>query len=127
MPPLQALVALHGLWVLVLIPLGVWALSWSRPILLALLGSALTALGLTALGIVVGREMLTWYPTVSLFEKPYLPQRILFVLATTTDLPVVQLLLTGIALSYCARHWRCRGALVKGNPHASTGDQGGTR
>jgi hypothetical protein len=82
--------------------------KWPR-LPLWLVGQALTALGLVALVVLVGRDLLTWYAAVSPDQQKYLAQRILYVLGTNTDLPVVQVLVAGVALRLAAGR-RQRGA-----------------
>jgi hypothetical protein len=103
MPPLQALVALHGLWALVLFLFAVWAVRKWPPLYLALAGPVVTVLGLMGLLVLIKGEVLTWYVDVSPDQQKYIGQRLLFVLGTKTDLPVVQVILVGIALSFAAR------------------------
>jgi hypothetical protein len=113
MPPLQALVALHGLWILAFLALIVWAeRKWST-LCLRFIGHSLSAVGLMALGIVAGNELLTWYPAVNTIEQKYLPQRIVYVLGTNTDLPVIQAILSGIALSLIARRRKATAGLAE--------------
>jgi hypothetical protein len=108
MPPLQALLALHGLWTLALLPVVVWAVRMWPPLLLRVVGYGATALGLTGLAILIGYELLTWYPFVTPEQQEYFPRRILYVLVTNTDLPVVQVFLAGIVLWFAAwRRWNC--------------------
>jgi hypothetical protein len=104
MPPLQALVALHGLWALAFLPFAAWAVRKGPPLRLGVVGYALSAVGLVALAILIGRELLTWYQAVLPAQQKYIAQRILYVLGTNTDLPVVQVFLAGIALWFAA--WR---------------------
>jgi len=106
MPPLQALVALHGLWALALLPVGVWAVRKWPPLRQRVIGHALSAVGLVALAFLTGRELLTWYPAVLPTQQKYIGPRILYVLGTNTDLPVVQVILAGIALWIAARRKR---------------------
>jgi hypothetical protein len=103
MPPLQALAALHGLWAIALTPFTVWAVRRWPPARLRIFGYTVTALGLVGLGILVGREWLTWYRTVSPSLHKYIVQRLLYVLGTNTDLPVIQVVLAGLALWFGAR------------------------
>jgi hypothetical protein len=103
MPPLQALVALHGFWALTLVPLGLWLARTWPPLRLRLAGDVLSTAGLAALVIVLGRDLLNWLPAVGPAQQKYIVQRILYVLGTTTDLPVVQVIVTGIALQWTAR------------------------
>jgi hypothetical protein len=103
MPPLQALVALHGLWTLALLPIAVWAASKWPPRRLRFLGFALAGIGGGALLIIGARELVGWLPLISPANRKYVVQRILFVLATTTDIPVLPLLAIGVALLVVAR------------------------
>jgi hypothetical protein len=103
MPPLQALVALHGLWVLALLTLAAWAVRSWPPRRLRVAGCALIAVGSAALAVVIGRELLTWYPAVTPAQQKYFGQRVLYVIGTNTDLPVVQVLLVGVTLWLAGR------------------------
>jgi hypothetical protein len=103
MPPLQALVALHGLWALALCAVLVWAV-WKWPTLyLVLAGCALAMLGVAGLALIIGAELWTWYPAVPPSQQKYIAQRILYALGTNTDLPALQITLTGIALLLAGR------------------------
>jgi hypothetical protein len=95
MPPLQALVALHGFWLLLLLPSAVWAACRWSPRRLRLLGSTLVAVGTLGLAIVAIREAATWLPSVPDEQARYLPHRLIFVVASLTDVPLVQLALAG--------------------------------
>jgi hypothetical protein len=106
MPPLQALVALHGLWAIFLLPFAIWAVRKWPPLRLEVAGYALSAVGLLAFAVLSGRELLTWYPAVLPSQQQYIAQRILYVLGTNTDLPTVQVLLTGIAFWFAGRRRR---------------------
>jgi hypothetical protein len=71
--------------------------------LLRTVSYALCTVSLIALAIIISFEFLTWYRAVTPAQQPYLGQRILYVLGTNTDLPVVQFLLLGIAFRWAAR------------------------
>src|SRR5258707_1197095 len=88
MPPLQALVALHGLWLLALAPLTVWAVRKWPARRLKIVGCALTALGLAALALLIGYQMSAWYPSVMPSQQKYIGQRILFAVATRMRCPM---------------------------------------
>jgi hypothetical protein len=66
-------------------------------------GYALSAIALVALATLIGRELTTWYPAATPIQQKYFGQRILYVLGTNTDLPVLQILLAGIVLCVAAR------------------------
>lgn len=112
MPPLQALVALHGLWILVLLPAAIWAARKWPPLWLHLVGVVLTTVGLLVLAILGARELVHWYPAAGPAQQKYIVQRIVYVLGTTTDLPVLQVITAGVALRLAARRRaRCACAL----------------
>jgi hypothetical protein len=112
MPPLQALAALHGLWLLVLLPPAVWAACrWPAP-RLRLLGSTLVAIVTLGFAILAAREAATWLPTVPGEQARYLPHRILYVVATLTDVPLLQLTLAGTVCWVASRLRGTRGRLV---------------
>jgi hypothetical protein len=121
MPPLQALVALHGLWALALLLVGVWAVRKWSPLRLRVAAFVLRAVGLLALALLIGRELLTWYPAVLPAQQKFIGQRILYVLGTNTDLPVVQVLLAGIALWIAARRRKRGVSLAETEPGPADG------
>lgn len=106
-PPLQALVACHAAWIVVLLPPtlllrrklspGVrWKTGW---IVLGLGLAGLIALGLS--------ESLSWLNHADEWHRQYLPQRIGFKLVTLVDVPLVQLVVVAVAL---LARGRCRRA-----------------
>jgi hypothetical protein len=128
MPPLQALVALHGLWALALFAVVLWAV-WKWPtVCLVLVGCAVATLGAAGLAVVIGTELLTWYPAVPPSQQQYIGQRILYALGTNTDLPAVQLSLAGIALWLAARRRKRSVPLpqAEGFPTADLANEAGT-
>jgi len=58
--------------------------------------------------VLIKAELLTWYMDVSPAQQKYIGQRLLFVLGTKTDIPLVQVILVGIALSFAARRHKPR-------------------
>ncbi|SRR5216683_1292438 len=117
MGPLHALLALHGLWILLIVPLTFLLIRISPPIKLLPLGIVLTTIGLLGLGIVAGREMMTWWPTVAAADRIYIGHRVLFVLfADLDEVPILQVTLAGIACWLAAsrrlRPGRCGNSAV---------------
>ena len=106
MPPLQALLALHGLWLLLMIPLVIWALRQWTAAKLYWLGSLLTFLALVVLGVVITRDVVSWLPSVSEEDRRYLAQRVAYSLAIWTDVPVVQALIAGVVSMLVGRRRR---------------------
>src|SRR5262249_64526 len=81
---------------MLLVPPTALAINCLSPPRLQLLGAAsmaLTVLGILAVGC---HEMLGWYSAVSQELRRYIGQRILFVLGTTPELPIVPVLGAGI-------------------------------
>jgi hypothetical protein len=104
LPPLQALVAMHAFWVLLLIPLVLWAVRSWPPVWLWSFGVALTGLGLLGLAVVAGWEVRQcWLKFPDL--RPYVVQRVLYVLATLIHVPLVQVTLAGLTC-WLAGKWR---------------------
>lgn len=97
-PPLQALVACHLSWLLVLLPFGVWGRLSCSERWLRYLGCALLLMSLVAVSALAIHERLTWWRSATDFQREFFWERIQFSLATHVDLPIVQLLLVGILL-----------------------------
>jgi hypothetical protein len=77
------------------------------------------ALGIFGLGVVVGREMLTWFPVVGPEHKHYVFQRILFAIAMLGDIPLVQITGAGAACWVLARRRAASAAAAAENIPAS--------
>jgi hypothetical protein len=54
------------------------------------------ALGVVGIGTVLLREAVMWLPHVGSSDQKYLPVRVLFVLATLPDIPLVQVTAAGL-------------------------------
>ena len=104
MPPLQALAALHGFWIMMLMPPVWWLLRHSPPGALRRLGMALTALAILGHGMVVAHTLLVWLPEEPAGRSPYVGHRILFVLLTLSDIPLLQLTAAGVVCWLAGRH-----------------------
>jgi hypothetical protein len=128
MPPLQALVALHGLWAVALFAIFLWAVRKWPTACLVLAGCALATIGAAGLAVIIGTEWLTWYAPASPTQQQYVAQRILYVLGTNTDLPAAQLTLVGLALLLTARRRKRSVTLPKAErcPAEDLGNQPGT-
>lgn len=99
-PPLQALVACHLAWFVIVVPPSVAAHRSARvtPRTLRNIGVALCIVAALYIGAVVIDERMTWWPMASEWQQDYFWHRCGFVLVTTTDLPVVQVLVGGVYL-----------------------------
>jgi len=94
-PTATALVSCHAAWFMVLLPVSVAGnrrLSGDRR---RQLGLALVALAAATLVDVISREAATWLPAASDYQRPYFIHRCLFVVASWTDFPIVQMGLLG--------------------------------
>ena len=107
-PPLQVLAAMHAFWILALLLPAPWVFSHLSPRRLRLVGKLTLALGLAGLAIVIARELSVWLPSVPPEIQRYFFQRLLFVLATLSDVPLVQLTLAGTACWMVGKLWSTR-------------------
>jgi hypothetical protein len=104
MPPLPALLALHGLWLLLIVPLTLMALRLASPGRLRLLGILLTTIGVVGLGIVGAREAANWLPSVPAGDRSFYLHRVLFVVfAELTSVPLVPVTVGGLACWFVGR------------------------
>lgn len=103
LPPLQALAALHALWLWALIPAVAFVTRRWPPARLRLLGGALLLAGLVGLTVLALREAAHWLPTVPDEYRRHFPKRVLFATATLTDLPLVQVTLAGAVCLLASR------------------------
>ena len=100
---MQALLALHGLWLLAFAGLArLIAIKWP-PARVKCLGIALCAIGLAALGGLIAHDVLSSSPAGLSIYRKYIIQRALYVVGTTPDIPVIETILTGMALWVSAR------------------------
>lgn len=113
-PPLQALVACHLAWLVLLTP-AAWVLfrGWiASPRARWRVSGAAALVGLLMMLGVVVHERLVWLPKVEATTAGYFWQRCGFVMATSVDLPMVQLFLLGLAGLLTS----AKGARECGNP-----------
>jgi len=96
-PPLQALIACHLAWGVALTPVVglLVGSSAASPRLLKTSGLLAVGMAVAALLTVLAHQYFVWWPQVSEFQRPYFWQRYGFVLVTTVDVPIVQVLLLG--------------------------------
>lgn len=108
-PPLQALIACHAAWLVALAP-PAGLLVGSRNVSVTTrmrVGIAMTLLPMAVLTCLFAHQLLVWWPQVSQWQRPYFWQRYGFTIATTIDVPVVQVLLIGLAI-WLSEHSRRR-------------------
>jgi hypothetical protein len=104
-----------------------WVARTSPALRLRLAGDVLSTAGLAALVIVIGRDLLSWLPAVGPAHQKYIAQRILYVLGTNTDLPVVQVIVAGVALQWTARRRKRAAARAEGERGQAEAVVPGTR
>ena len=109
-PPLQALVACHSAWlVLLLPPAAILARSNRAPSpVVRQVGILLCVLAVAIIASVVIYQRLTWWPSVSEWQRGFIWQRCGFVLATAIDAPVAQVLHIGVYLTVSRRRLNVR-------------------
>jgi hypothetical protein len=99
---LQALAALHGFWLLLGLPPAYWLQARLAPQRLRLVGLIAVWVGVFGVAAIIGHDLIGWLQTDSLMRR-YAWQRLLFVLATATDLPFGQLAVIGAAVWWIGR------------------------
>jgi hypothetical protein len=98
-PPAGALLSVHLFWLLVLLTAVVVA-RWSKPDWpWKRVGSWLCVLAVVAIVVIIGRELSTFgTPPEHATSISYYFRRLLFPIITLSDVPLIQLLLAGLAL-----------------------------
>lgn len=89
-PPLQALVACHLSWLVLLIPPGFLLIRWVSPRAVLLVGMTGLTLGLLTAGAIAIHEHLTWAAQVSDWQQQFYWQRVGFVILTTVEVPLLE-------------------------------------
>ena len=100
-PPVPALVAMHLFWCVVLAA-GVHAVRGWRPGLLRPLGLVLILAAVAATALVVGTDLTRWLELPDRYRHHW-PRRVGYILATKTDVPLVQSLAAGVACLILSR------------------------
>ena len=104
LPPAQALLSLHLLWLVVLAP-PAFVMARHRPgRLTKRVGVLLTFTGLLAITAVVAGGLTDWgFSTSDPNYGPYAIRRALYALVTRTEIPAFQMFLTGLTVVIAAR------------------------
>lgn len=101
---MQALVALHGFWVMALVPPVVIVVRRLPANVLKCVGLSVAAVGVLGLVAVAGHVVAYW--EIDTPTRKYLLRRIAYVIATMTDVPLVQVTVAGLV---CYLVGRARG------------------
>jgi len=102
-PTLEALLACHLAWIVLLTPGLIYVCRRCQPQTWQRVGRALLGLGGLGLLFVAIQVGVDVSRSASGWENPWLPQRFLFRLAGLVELPTVQLIVSGAALMVGAR------------------------
>ena len=95
-PPVPPMVAMHLFWAVILAG-GVYFVRAVRPALLRPLGFVACIAALVAGSVLIGPDLSLWLERVSAGDRHFWPRRVGYVVATSTDLPVVQGFMAGVA------------------------------
>ncbi len=110
-PPLQALVACHLSWLVVLLPLASVSQTWLSRRQQQVLGIIVMVSGCAGLIGIATHEYGTWWPAVNEWQRGFFWQRVGFVIATWVDLPLVELILAGLLLLTLGQSTENRGVV----------------
>jgi hypothetical protein len=94
-PPVQALAALHGFWIVAALPALVFVLRRLTSKQLRLLGLVSATAGVVGLLVFIVQDLARWLSTVPPDFRRYSFQRILFAIGTNPDVPLVQVAAAG--------------------------------
>ncbi len=99
-PPLQALVACHLAWLIALGLPTLWVVRSHRVSVhrLRRIGGILLVLGVVGIAAITVYQRMAWWPAVSDWHHQFFWQRCGFVLVTSVDLPLLQLMILGAVL-----------------------------
>ena len=95
-PPLTALAAMHLFWA-VIFAAAIWAVRGWRPALLRPAGVVLLLAALAGISAIHGKDLYDWLEWVPPEARHYWPRRVAYLLATLTDVPLLQCLMAGVA------------------------------
>jgi hypothetical protein len=96
-PPLSALIACHGFWIVLLLPPTVMLLRRGSARTVRAVGLVSTSVGIATLSVIAIWEWTHWYAIASDWQRGYLVHRYLFSIVTLVDVPVIEITLLGVA------------------------------
>lgn len=97
-PPLHALVTCHSAWVVVFLPPTIWMRRRCSVQRCQQVAWMLLSVGIVGLLTLAARESTDWLAHADDLHRRYLPQRLGFALVTLVDVPLMQVVLAGVAL-----------------------------
>jgi len=105
-PPTQALVGCHLAWLVVLIPVALMICRQSHRTVESSqrIGKLFFLTGALLLVGVVLYQAATWWPTASEWQRSFFWQRCGFLIVTSVDVPMLQLLISGVIMIRRGRH-----------------------
>lgn len=103
-PPLQALVACHSSWLVVLLPIAVIVQKKVSAKTLRIWAAIALSLSLMSLLGVAAHEYLTWYARATEWQRPFYWWRVGFVVLTTVEVPLLQTLVLAVPLLCITSH-----------------------
>lgn len=120
-PPVPALLACHGFWMVLLGPPAVLAALRLPSRWVGLLGMLLVLIGAAGLLGVAAYEAATWFRGASEWQRQYAAQRYFYALVMLVDFPILEVLIVGSGLWWAYRAKAGRAAtpvsLMPDGPH----------
>jgi hypothetical protein len=99
LPPLQALVAMHTFWVVLLVPPTAFALRRLSPSGLRFLGAVVAGGGVVGVAVLIVRDLVAWDPYMQEENRLYVLARAAYAVAMMTDVPLCQLTIAGLVFA----------------------------
>ena len=90
-PPLQALVACHVAWLVVLIPPALITRRFVTTRTLRLAAASMLLFAITGALVIATHQYLTWLALASEWQRPFYYQRVGFVILTMIEMPILEL------------------------------------
>ncbi|MFH1303678.1 MAG: hypothetical protein ABIK07_21690 [Planctomycetota bacterium] len=105
-PPLEALFACHGAWLVCFIPAAWFGMQRFTTKQIFHIGCVLTSLGLMMILAVGLYERLIWLPQANEFARRFFLQRWAFSVVTMTDVPLIPITLSGMIILFSSYYSR---------------------
>lgn len=114
-PPTEALVACHGFWCVLGLPIAAIVAARLDPRQLPRLAGVLLGLGVLGIVAIGIWEGVTWLPHAAEHQRGYFLQRWMFSIATRVDFPIFQTLLAGVLVLAWSRFTRATSNVAAAN------------